>query len=1295
MRHFVRVKTRISESKKKGVKEIIRIIYPTFLANSNDLMKKGGKFYAVLDPLTNKWTTDESKVVEIVDRELYSELNNLTAVVNDEGDKLDKNGIKLVVYSMEDSETNILKEFKMWLGNLAPNYAYRSLDTELTYLSDEVKGEDYRSKNLPYDIYDGSITAYDKMMSVLYDETNRTKLEWAIGSVFAGESKYIEKMVVLYGKPKSGKSTVLDIIKKLFDGYWSVFISSELTNKSYQFATAAFKDNPLVAIEDDGSMTKIDSPIINEIISHKDILINEKGKQQYSIRPSSILFMATNDPVDLNDEMGGMSRRLLDVYPTNKLIPVREYRKLFSDIDYELGAIAKHCLDVYLNMGKEWYINYMPRQMINKTNYIRNFIWEEFDWFASPNNSVVTRNDVFNVYKLYIERNDIKYSLNAIRFGEQLKVYYDEYFESKWINGKTCRNVYSGFKADVFDEPEEQQIEEENYIWLNFNSNKSNLDKELKDCPAQYIKNEKYPEVPWDECTTTLRDIDTKELHYVRPPQNHIVLDFDLTNEKGEKDFNINLEAASKFKATYAELSKSGAGIHLHYIYDGDVKQLAKTIDDKIEIKVFTGKSPLRRKLSRCNDLKIETISSGLPLKEKKQMAINKDYIESEKGIRTKILNCLQKKHHGATKPEIDYIYKTLEDAYESGVVYDVNDLKNKILVFATGSTNHSEECIKLVSKMHFRYPEDVDERESGDFEKDIIVFFDIEVFKNYFCVCYKEAGEDKNVVQLINPDRDSVKELFKYKLVGFNNRRYDNHIIYAYAYMNYNFTQLYDLSQKIITKKDGFFAEAYNLSYVDVYDFSSAGNKKKLKEWEIILGLEHVENFHDWNEPLEEQYWQEVADYCSNDVIATEAVFNHLQSDFIAREILSDLSGLPVNSSTNSHTTRIIFGYDKNPQRLFEYTDLSKMFPGYKFDNGKSSYKNVEEVGEGGYVYAKIGCYTNVALLDIASMHPTSITELNLFGPYTEKFNEIKEARLAIKHKDYDKLEKMFGGKLVKYLGNEKELKDLSNALKTAINSVYGLTCSKYDVKFRDPRNKDNIVAKRGALFMIDLIEEVEKKGFVVVHVKTDSIKIANATPEIIEFVMDFGKKYGYTFEHEATYKRMCLVNDAVYIALYPDNTWTATGAEFQHPYIFKKLFSKEKIEFEDMCEMKTVANKMVLDFNEDLGEEEHNYIPVGKVGNFTPVKPGTGGGLLLREQTVNGELKYYSVTGTKGFRWKESHVVKTLNRNQIDELYFDKLCDDAIEHINKYTDFNWFANPNSNNEEVPFITKGESEDG
>jgi hypothetical protein len=339
---------------------------------------------------------------------------------------------------------------------------------------------------------------------------------------------------------------------------------------------------------------------------------------------------------------------------------------------------------------------------------------------------------------------------------------------------------------------------------------------------------------------------------------------------------------------------------------------------------------------------------------------------------------------------------------------------------------------------------------------------------------------------------------------------------------------------------------------------------------------------------------------------------------------------------------------------------------------------------------------YINAALLDVTSMHPTSTEELNLLGPYTKNYSDLKKARIAIKHEDYVSLETLLDGKLMPFVEEIKQglytFDDLANALKTPINSAYGLTSAKFDNPFRDPRNIDNIVAKRGALFMIDLKFAVEEQGFKVAHIKTDSIKIPEANQYIIKFITDFGKKYGYDFEHEATYEKMCLVNDAVYIAKYASKEtceslygyapkankkhpgeWTATGAQFAHPFVFKSLFSKAPIEFKDLCETKSVTTSLYLDMNEKLGEGEHDYHFVGKVGSFCPIKPGRGGAVLLREK----DGKYYAATGSKGYRWLEAEMVQVLEKcDDIDRSYFGALVDDAIGNISKYGDSEWFIN-------------------
>lgn len=375
--------------------------------------------------------------------------------------------------------------------------------------------------------------------------------------------------------------------------------------------------------------------------------------------------------------------------------------------------------------------------------------------------------------------------------------------------------------------------------------------------------------------------------------------------------------------------------------------------------------------------------------------------------------------------------------------------------------------------------------------------------------------------------------------------------------------------------------------------------------------------------------------------------------------------------------------------------------FSGYEcvwFESDKdfhNIYRNTD-IGKGGYIISNPGVYGNCALIDISGLHPASIRAMNCFGEYTKNFNDLVDARLAIKHKDYDSARKMLNGRLAKYLDDESTAKQLSQALKISVNSVYGLTAANFENPFRDTRNKNNVVALRGALFMRTLQDEVEKRGYKIVAIKTDSIKIPDATKEIVDFCMDFAKKYGYTFEFEAFYDKICQVNDADYIAKYKDpeycekmfdyvpgdnaehpNQWTVTGAKFAVPYVFKTLFSKEDIEFEDLCETKSVKTSIYLDFNEALPEGEHDYHFIGKVGLFTPIKPGRGGGDLVKEaKDKEGNTKYDSVTGAKGYRWMESEVVENSGKkDDIDYSYYDKLVNDAVDSISQYTDFEWFV--------------------
>ena len=1279
-------------------------IYPCFATNDfKDIMVRGKTFYAVWDEENKIWSTLEKDVIRLVDKELKDYYEKAKETYP---------GISIGVKYMSKYSSGSYKEFKKFLKDIYDYY--KPLDNKLTFASDKVTRKDLVSKRLPYDMSTDPCPSWDELVGTLYSPEEREKIEWAIGSIIAGDSVNIQKFFVFYGDPGSGKSTILSIIEKLFEGYTATFEAKDLVGRNNSFALEQFNNNPLVAIQHDGDLSRIeDNSKLNSLISHETMIINEKYKSQYSMRFKSMLFMATNKPVKVTDAKAGILRRLIDIHPTGNTIPIKRYEMLKHKIDFELGSIANHCLNVYKELGKDYYNGYKPFEMIEKTDVFYNFVEDCFDTFFDQDST--TLKAAYALYKIYYEESGLEYRMPMYKFREELKNYFSEYQDYARIDGQQFRSYYKGFLSEKFIKVNNLVADPEKPYSLILENIPSLLDEEFKDCKAQYANEKETPSKKWDDVRTRLSSIDTSRLHYVMCPENYICIDFDLTDDEGNKSFERNLEAASRWPATYAELSKGGQGIHLHYIYDGDVSKLARLYSEGIEIKVFTGNSSLRRKLTACNNTPIAHISSGLPLKEEKM--VNFDAIKSEKGLRTLIERNLRKEIHPGTKPSIDFIAKILEDAYSSGMKFDVTDLRPKVMAFANNSTHQSEYCIKMVNKMIFKS----DEESEGDerYLSDDLIFYDVEVFPNLFVVCWKIQGKDHKVVKMINPTPTEIEELLRHKLIGFNCRRYDNHIMWA-RMMGYTNEQLYNLSQRLINNsKNATFSSAWNLSYTDIYDFMSAANKMGLKKWEIKLGIHHQECPLPWDQPVDEKDWEMVADYCENDVLSTEATFNAVQGDWTARKILAEISGLTVNDTTNSQSTRIIFGFDQHPQDQFIYTDLSQMFPGYTFDHGKSVYKGIE-VGEGGFVYAEPGIYRNVALLDIASMHPTSIEQLNLFGDkYTKIFSDIKNARLAIKHKDMDGLSKVLDGKLVKYVDSKDfNLKDLSNALKTVINSVYGLTSAKFENKFRDPRNVDNIVAKRGALFMVDLLNAVREKGYTVAHIKTDSIKIPDADDNIIKFVMDFGKKYGYTFEHEATYERMCLVNDAVYIAKYADGDhefeipttgekimtpWTATGAEFAVPYVFKTLFTKSKIKFNDLCVTKSVNTTLYLDMNEDLEDvseyekelkklkkeedaspmriaelegvisQGHNYIFVGKIGQFCPILPGCGGGELM---SLRGESDYYAVTGTKGYRFLESEVVKNLGKEEdINEAYFIEMANEAIDHIAEFGSYDEFV--------------------
>ena len=1335
--------------------EIKTFFKPDFLVDdSEDYMGRGHWFYALYNRDTGFWMTNEHQAIKYIDR-----ITRAAADKYREGHPYEE----VIPLRLAKSSTKLIDDWHHYCQKQRSD-GWHQLDSELVFANEDVTKEKYCTHKMEYSLEPGECPAWRELLNTLYGEgsSETHKIEYLIGSAITGESKHIQKCYVFYGDKGTGKSTIMKIMQEvLFPGHCSAADTKELTSGNTQFPYDSIKDNKLLSIEHDAKLDKIvENHRLNSVISHEKVSVPEKYKTAYQVAFHTTLVLGSNNLVKITDSKSGLLRRLIDISPTGNHIPRKRYDELLNQIRFEAGAIAYHCKEVF-EANPHAYDEYVPMSMIAGTNHVFDYIDEDYlEYFKQ--HDAFTLSDIYRRYLDYCEKTNILHPYTRLSLKEELKTYFREYKpRMRMQDGSFPRDVYIGFKDEMVDYSRQMtkitvaSDEKKDNDWLDLKEQESLFDIFFADCKAQLANpNTEKPTTAWANVTTKLCDIPTSKIHYVQTPPEFIHIDLDYKDKNGNKDPARNIEEARKYKPTYAELSKGG-GLHLTYLYLGDASDLELRINDSTEVKVSVGNSSLRRKLTKCNNVPIASISSGLPLKKevtKGGKVVKWDGVTNSIHLRRLILGALKKQYGAkATATSISLIKSALDDAYERGISYDVSDLSGRIYTFAVNSQHQSQECTKLVDQMHFKSkdnegddPEETVIYEgsvAGYFNDERYVFFDVEVYPNLFMICWKYYGDPEVHVE-INPTPEFIEWLGHHKLIGYNNRRYDNHMCIRWAELygeeNANF-KLYLYSKKIINAKKGTETDAYTSlgwgwSYADIFDIIA--EKKGLKWWEYKLkdkAIQHKEVEFDWDQPVPEEKWQVVAEYCKNDVRATEAVYEANLGDYHAREVLSDISDGGVNQTTNSHTTRFVFGKDKKPQRYFRYRNLAEpvtaiddemrvflglgdeptfvgrdgrvswlpYFPGYhtewrtkvvKHSDGTqtevrtkhSIYRGVE-VGEGGFVYGNPGMYGYTVTLDVRSMHPNSMLSEYLFGKYTERVRILVNARAAIKHGDLEEAKRLLGPKAEKYLVDKKSAKKLDKALKIAINSIYGLTAAGFENPFRDPRNVDNIVAKRGALFMVDLKYEVEERGFNVVHIKTDSIKIENPSDEILQFCKDFARKYGYEFEIEHIFEKICLVNDAVYVAKCANNDpetpgeWTATGKQFQVPYVFKTLFSHEEVTFDDLCEIKNVSTALYLDFNEGLAEGEHNYSFVGKIGQFCPIKPGRGGGVLLRK-TDNG---FAAAVGSKGYLWMESYAVEShCKQDDIDMTYYEEMAETAKEDISKFGSFEWFVDGETNEE-------------
>lgn len=541
---FLMIATRTG---KRGVIEI----YPKFIIKkSKDLMIRGSDFYAIWLEDRGLWSVDEQDALQLIDHEL-------DIYTNEHKEHLDN----YRVLHMWDAESGMIDNWhKYCQRQMRDNY--HTLDEQLIFANTPVKKESYASKRLPYVLEPGNIDAYDELMQTLYSPEEREKIEWCIGSIVNGDSKTIQKFMVLYGPPGSGKSTVLNIIQKLFTGYYAAFDSQALGSASNAFSLEAFKANPLIAIQHEGNLSKIeDNTRLNSLVSHETMMVNEKFRSAYANQFKSFLILATNKPVKITDAKSGLIRRLIDVVPTGEKVPQKRYSELYAKTDFELGGIAWHCKEVYEG-NKHRYDDYIPTRMLGASNDFYNFMLDRYYIFKKEDGISLKR--AWAMYDEYNQRAKVVYPYSMRAFREELMNYFADYKErAEDVNGERVRSYYSGFKADKF--------------------------KEFADPTSAEAVSKEEPSKSW---------IDLKPQHKKADSDKYMGL------------FGKNLMTRANYDAKQAEKQANASGS------EADLAMAATLRDKANNMKVYQLKLETVKKLKVPSDENASDITAGL-LKEK------------------------------------------------------------------------------------------------------------------------------------------------------------------------------------------------------------------------------------------------------------------------------------------------------------------------------------------------------------------------------------------------------------------------------------------------------------------------------------------------------------------------------------------------------------------------------------------------------------------------------------------------------------------------------------------------------
>jgi len=460
------------------------------------------------------------------------------------------------------------------------------------------------------------------------------------------------------------------------------------------------------------------------------------------------------------------------------------------------------------------------------------------------------------------------------------------------------------------------------------------------------------------------------------------------------------------------------------------------------------------------------------------------------------------------------------------------------------------------------------------------VYIYDLEVFPNFFSATFIDRDSDDKREFMVYEDTIDLIDMVNFIttecafLVGYNSLKYDD-IIINYIYKNLvrllsengnSITNtFYELSQQIIGSQKGgqsiYWNEALRpylwSNYFTSIDLMSLmafdKNRVSLKQAGIAMRWHKIQDLpKPFDEPVFDSEVDMIMDYNVNDVEMTKELLRIVMSEIKIRKEVGEMYGVKLWSSSRSAMADKLTGKfwgDATGAKFNDFRTLRTTYNGIKLvdcisdkvrfsskplqallDRIKSTillpgdkFKETIIIGESKYDMLLGGLHSHNPPMVVEDCAEYELHDAD-FGSYYPN--------LMINEKAYPKhlseeflvlFKKLVTQRLTAKAAGDKVV---ANALKIVINSTYGKLLFEHSWLFDSAAGYR--VTLNGQLYLLMLIEKLEKEGFIVYYANTDGFmtKVPKGRNEEYQKIcMQFEKYVDIPLEFEQ-YKK-CTIRD------------------------------------------------------------------------------------------------------------------------------------------------------------------------